>query len=476
VSILVVALLAAQGVAAAPEESLARAIDRVVDRPVFASALWGVEIRSLRNGRVLYARNAEKNLRPASTLKLVVSAAALDAFGADARFRTTVETAGRLDGRGRILGDVYLVGRGDPDLSARFSPGRPTAAFEELAEALRAAGVRRIEGRLVGHEGAFTGERRGADWGWEDLVWWYGAEVSALSFNDNAADLRLLPGERPGDPAVLETSPVTAYYSVVSTVTTTAAGIKAELKLERDLGSSRIRLSGTIPIGDSWEGRPALEDPARYAITVFREVLETRGIRVMGDVATTSEPLPAGVRTLAAHDSPPLAEILKVVNKESQNLHTEMLLRLVGLKARGEGSVVAGHDAARDFLGRIGVKTETWGLQDGSGLSRSDVVDAHGLAELVAAMDRHPQATAFRDSLAVMGIDGTLKDRMRGTPAQGKVLAKTGTLRLGNGLAGYLTAASGERVAFAILVNNHTAPSREAVAAIDEIIRMLVAR
>jgi D-alanyl-D-alanine carboxypeptidase/D-alanyl-D-alanine-endopeptidase (penicillin-binding protein 4) len=235
-------------------------------------------------------------------------------------------------------------------------------------------------------------------------------------------------------------------------------------------------LSGTIPIGDSWEGRPALEDPARYATTVFREVLEARGIRVMGDVATTSEPLPAGVRTLAAHDSPPLAEILKVVNKESQNLHTEMLLRLVGLKARGEGSVVAGHDAVRDFLGRIGVKTETWGLQDGSGLSRSDVVDAHGLAELVAAMDRHPQAAAFRDSLAVMGIDGTLKDRMRGTPVQGKVLAKTGTLRLGNGLAGYLTAASGERLAFAILVNNHTAPSREMVAAIDEIVRILVAR
>jgi serine-type D-Ala-D-Ala carboxypeptidase/endopeptidase (penicillin-binding protein 4) len=476
VSVLLAAFLAAQGAAAPAEDSLARAIDRVIERPAFASALWGVEIRSLRSGRVLYARNAEKNLRPASTLKLVASAAALDAYGADARFRTTVETAGRLDGRGRILGDVYLVGRGDPDLSARLTPGRPTAAFEEMAEALRAAGVRRIEGRLVGHEGAFTGERRGSDWGWEDLVWWYGAEVSALSFNDNAADLRLLPGERPGDPAVLETSPVTAYYSVVSTVTTTAAGIKAELKLERDLGSSRIRLSGTIPIGDSWEGRPALEDPARYAATVFREVLEARGIRVMGDVATTGDPLPAGVRTLAAHDSPPLSEIVKVVNKESQNLHTEMLLRLVGLKARGEGSVAAGHDGVRDFLGRIGVKTETWGLQDGSGLSRSDVVDAHGLTELVAAMDRHPQAAAFRESLAVMGVDGTLKDRMRGTPAQGKVLAKTGTLRLGNGLAGYLTAASGERLAFAILVNNHTAPSREAVAAIDEIVRVLVAR
>jgi serine-type D-Ala-D-Ala carboxypeptidase/endopeptidase (penicillin-binding protein 4) len=468
-------LVAAQA-APAGSDALARAIDRIVERPAFAPASWGIEVRSLEDERALYARDPEKNLRPASTLKLVVSAAALDAFGRDLRLRTTVETAGRLDGRGRILGDVYLVGRGDPNLSARFSPGRPTAAFEEMADALRAAGVSRIEGRLVGHEGAFTGDRRGADWGWEDLVWWYGAEVSALSFNDNMAELRLLPGEQPGDPAVLEASPLTSYYSVVSTVTTTPAAVAAELKLERDLGTSRIRLSGTIPLGDAWEGKPALEDPARYATTVFAEVLQARGIRVMGAVATTSETLPVGARVLAAHDGPPLSEMVKVVNKESQNLHAEMLLRLLGRKARGEGSVTAGHDAVRGFLSRVGVATQSWGLQDGSGLSRSDVLDPHGLVDLLVAMDRHPEAAAFRDSLAVMGVDGLLKDRLRGTPAQGRVLAKTGTLRQANGLAGYATTSSGERLAFAILVNNHTVPSREAVAAIDDIVRTLVSR
>ncbi len=469
-------LAARSALADPPSDALARAIDRIVARPAFAAAFWGIEVRSLRTGRVLYARDPEKNFRPASTLKLVVSAAALDAFGPDARFRTTVETAGRVDSRGRILGDVYLVGRGDPNLSARFTPGRPAAAFEELADALRAAGVARIEGRLVGHEGAFTGDRRGSDWGWEDLVWWYGAEVSALCFNDSVADLRLLPGDLPGDPAYLEASPPTAYYSVVSTAVTSPAGTKAELKLERDLGTNRIRLSGTIPVGDTWEGRPAVEDPARYAATVFGEVLQARGLRVMGPVATSSDPLPAGARVLAAHDSPPLSEMLKVVNKDSQNLHTEMLLRLLGQRLKGEGSVAAGHEAVREFLARIGVQTQSWGLQDGSGLSRSDLVDPRGLVELLVAMDRHPQAAVFRDSLAVMGVDGTLKDRLRGTPAEGKVLAKTGTLRLSNALAGYTTAASGERMAFAILVNNHTIPSREAVTAIDEIARVLVGR
>jgi D-alanyl-D-alanine carboxypeptidase/D-alanyl-D-alanine-endopeptidase (penicillin-binding protein 4) len=459
-----------------PPSTLARALDRIVSRPAFAAAFWGIEVRSLESGRVLYARDPEKNFRPASTLKLVVSAAALDAFGPEARFRTTVETAGRLDGRGRILGDVYLVGRGDPNLSARFSPGRPAAAFEDLADALRAAGVQRIEGRLVGHEGAFTGDRRGSDWGWEDLVWQYGAEVSALSFNDNAADLRLLPGERPGDPAYLEASPATGYYAVVSTALTSPAGVKTELKLERDLGTNRIRLSGTIAIGDSWEGRPAVEDPARYAATVFDEVLQARGVRVMGAVATSSEPLPAGLRVLAVHDSPPLSEMLKVVNKDSQNLHTEMLLRLLGQRSKGEGSVAAGHEAVREFLARIGVEPQSWGLQDGSGLSRSDLLDPRGLVGLLVAMDRHPHAPAFRDSLAVMGVDGTLKDRLRGTPVEGKILAKTGTLRLTNALAGYATTPSGERLAFAVLVNNHTAPPREALAAIDEIARALVTR
>ena len=457
-------------------EPLARTIERVVDRPAFAPAFWGIEVRSLASGRVLYARNAGKNFRPASTLKLVTTAAALDALGPDARFRTTVETTARLDGLGRILGDVYLVGRGDPNLSGRFAPdGNVRAPLEGLAEALRGAGVLQIEGRVVGHEGAFTGERRGADWGWEDLTWSYGAEVSALSFNDNAVELRLAPGELPGDPAMLEARPPSSYYSVDCQVTTTSPRVKRDLTLVRESGN-RIRLRGSLPKGEIWEGRVALEDPARYATTVFAEVLEARGVRVGGGVATSSDPLPAESRVLAAHDSLPLAEALAVVNKESQNLHTELLLRVLGQRLKGEGSVAAGHEAIRAFLARIGVPAEAWGLQDGSGLSRSDLLSPHGLVALLVAMDRHPHAAAFRGSLAVMGVDGTLKHRLRATRAEGRVLAKTGTLRGANALAGYLTTLKGERLAFAIVVNNHTVPGRDAIVAIDDVVRGLVAR
>ena len=475
VALLAAALLAPPASSeAASAGALSKGIERILGRPAFAPAFWGIEVRSLRSGKRLYSLNAQKNFKPASTLKLVTTAAVLDALGPEARLKTSVESAGRLDSAGRILGDVYLVGRGDPGLSCRPSAGR-AAAFEELAQALRAAGLRRIEGRLIGHEGLFRGERRGADWSWEDLVWSYGAEVSALSLDENVALLTVAAGERLGDPVVVDRSPVSSYYRVVSTATTSPAGDKSDLALSRASGSNVIRLSGTHPAGAPAEVLPvALEDPARYAATVFAEVLEASGIRVAGPVETSSDPLPPGVRVLAARDSEPLSEILKAVNKPSRNLHAEILLRLLGSYVKGEGSTDAGHAALQDFLTRAGVRSEAWALHDGSGLSRSDILSPAGLVDLLVAMDRHRYARPFRESLAVAGLDGTLENRMRGTPAAGRILAKTGTLRHVSALAGYASSRSGERLAFALLLNHHTASGLEANSAIDAICGLLV--
>ena len=478
--ILILSLGAVRAEPADPSpKRLGKAIDAVVARPDFAAAFWGIEVRSLKTGRTLYARNAEKAFRPASSMKLVTTAAALDALGPDARIRTTVETAGRLDGMGRVLGDVFLVGRGDPNLSDRFTPGRPAAAFEEMADALAAAGVRRIEGRLVGHEGAFTGDRRGSDWTWEDLPWGYGAEVSALSFADNRVEVTLTPGERAGDPAILDVTPDTGCLSVTSTVETVAVapalpggttGEDEGVSLDRALGSNEIRLSGRVPIGGDWDGGLAVADPARCVAQVFRGVLEAKGIRVTGGVSTSRAPLPGGVRVLASHDGPSVAEIVRTVNKESQNLHAEMLLRLVGLRVKGEGSAAKGQDAVLEMARRLGIPDQGWGLSDGSGLARTNLLTPRGLVALLVALDRHPAAAAFRDSLPVAGVDGTLEKRMKGTAAEGRVIAKTGTLRLTNALAGYATTTRGERLAFSIVVNNHAGKSREAVAAIDAIV------
>jgi D-alanyl-D-alanine carboxypeptidase/D-alanyl-D-alanine-endopeptidase (penicillin-binding protein 4) len=455
--------------------TLQKAIDRILDRPAFAAAFWGVEVRDLRSGDVLYARHAGKSMTPASTMKLVTTAAALDVLGPEARFRTTLETAASVDASGRLAGDLYLVGRGDPGLSERAPDGH--TGFDALVGALATAGVRRIEGRLVGHEGLFKGDRRGPSWGWDDLVWCYGAEVAALSWNDNCADLTVSPGPRPGEPAVVARRPVSAYYEVRSSATTSAAGLKSDLTLVRELGSNVILLSGTYPAGAVPEELAvALEDPARYAATVFAEALAAAGIQLAGPVATSSEPLPGGLRVVGGHESPPLVEILKKTNKRSDNLRAETLLRLVGEQTRGEASASAGVAAVAEFLGRMGISAVAAALDDGSGLAPTDLLAPHQIVDLLAAMDRHPQAQVFRESLAVAGVDGTLEHRMRGTRAQGRVLAKTGTRRHVNAMAGYVNTLAGARLAFSIVVNNHTASPREATAAIDEVCEMLVGR
>ena len=471
--VLLLAVVPAPAAEPAPPR-LRQGLDAILDAPRFAHAWWGIEVRSLRSGRVLYARNAQRAVKPASTMKIVTAAAALDAFGPEATLTTTVETAGRLDAQGRILGDLYLVGAGDPNLSGRLHDGRTTLAFESLAEQLRAAGVRRVEGGVVGWEGLFAGERRGEDWTWGDLVWRYGAEVSSLSFNDNAATLTVSPGEREGDPVVVDRAPPARYYSVVSTAVTAPRGTESTLTLRRAPGANVVELSGAFPLGQApQELTVALEDPARYAATVFTEVLLARGILVSGAVETSQAPLPAARRVVARWASRPMSEMVEVVDKESQNLHTEMLARLVGVRTSGEGTMEAAREALAGFLGRLGVSTGNWMIQDASGLSRSDLVVPHGMVTLLAGMDRHRHAAAFRNSLPIAGVDGTLEHRMKGTPAEGRVRAKTGSIRTVNALAGYVDAVSGERLAFYVAVNHHTLPSAEAVRAIDAIAVLL---
>ncbi|HET8645706.1 MAG TPA: D-alanyl-D-alanine carboxypeptidase/D-alanyl-D-alanine-endopeptidase [Vicinamibacteria bacterium] len=456
---------------------LKRRIEPLTARSALAGAWWGIEVRSLRSGKVLYALNATRNFMPASTMKLITTAAVLDALGPTERLRTTVETAGRLDGFGRILGDVYLVGRGDTSLSARFGGARPTAALEELADRLQAAGVRRIEGRLIGHEGYFAGPRRGERWGWADLVWCYGTEVSALVFNDNCAQLTAAPGERVGDPARVDAAPASRYYRIASSSRTSAAAAPEQMVLVRDLGTMEFRLGGTVPLGaPAWSGSVAMEDPARFAATVFAEVLQARGIPVSGGVDTGAAPLPAGARVLAVHESPPLAELLAAINKPSQNLHAEMMLRVLGARVKGRGGAEEGLHALDDFLRRSRVSTASWNLEDGSGLSRTGLVTPQGMVDLLVAMDRHPHRTAFIDSLPVAGVDGTLANRMKGGAAEGRVRAKTGTLTQVNALAGYATTRAGDRLAFCIVLNHHTAGSSAGVGAVDEIVAALVGR
>lgn len=457
-------------------DRLASSIEAILRREVFTPAIVAIDIRDLDTGRVVFEKNAATNVKPASTMKLFTTAAILDAEGAaTVTTATTVETAGRLDALGRVLGDVFLVGRGDPNLSDRFSWREEKSPFDQLAKDIRDAGITRIEGRLIGYDGLFTEESIPDGWTADDLVWSYGAEVSALSAFDNSLDLRVDPGEREGDPGLLTVKPGTDFMRIESRVVTSGPGSKAAVTLTRPLGSRHVVIAGSLPKGgEAWTGAVAAPEPTLFAVTLLAEALVRHGVTVRDGIAASREPLPQGLRPLASLRGPAVSEQIRVVNKESQNLHAETLLRRLGNDVFKDASVESSLKAREAFLKGQGVRVADTAMYDGSGLSRSDLVTARAEADLLVAMARHPFAKAFRDSLPIAGVDGTLKKRMVGTKAQGRVFAKTGSLRHVNALAGYVDAVSGRRFAFSMVVNHHTRPSKEVTEAMDEVCALLV--
>jgi len=457
------------------KDSLAQAIETILRREVFGPAIVAIDIRDMETGRVLFEKNAGLNVKPASTMKLFTTAALLDAEGeTPAASPTTVETAGRVDAFGRVLGDVYLIGRGDPNLSDRLEwRGGLKNPFDQLAGDLHEAGIRRIEGRVVGYDGLFTDEPIPDNWTADDLVWSYGATVSSLSAFDGTVRLRFEPGEREGEAARWSIEPATAYLEVVNQATTSKAGLKPDLSLSRALGSRRVVVSGTLPLDGAWSGAVAAPDPAFFATTLFAEALARQGVQIAGGVTTSRAPLPDVMNPLASVRGPGTAEQIRIVNKESQNLHAETLLRRLGLRVFQDASVESSLRARAQFLERMNVRATEAAMYDGSGLSRADLVSARAEADLLMAMARHPLARVFKDSLPIAGRDGTLKRRMIGTPAEGRVFAKTGSISHVNALAGYVDSSSGRHLAFSIVVNHHTRPSREATEAIDALCVLL---
>jgi D-alanyl-D-alanine carboxypeptidase/D-alanyl-D-alanine-endopeptidase (penicillin-binding protein 4) len=467
-------------------EELRARIQELARQPVFAASRLAVKVASLDTGRVLYEEDANKWMQPASNLKLYTVAAALDHFGPDYRFVTSVYAPARPDASGTVRGDLVVYGRGDPTYATRFNPGAAGAmggtagtapadrdyykAIDELAMKIAAAGVRRVEGDLVGDESYFAGGPLAVGWEWDDLQWWYGAEVSALSVNDNSVDLTVKPGARAGDPLVITVGPATPLVTVVDRTKTAPRGTTRELTVHRPLGQNVIEVSGVMPLDDrTFTASVAVSRPALVFATMLRNSLERQGVMVTGRTRTVGtrerEASPLQVSSLvelAVRESPPLSVVAAQTMKPSQNLYTELLLRALGKATATDAkktSEESGIKAVKDFLGRAGIDPETVVMLDGSGLSRANLVTADTTLRLLVHMSRHRYSTAFRDSLPVAGVDGTLRNRMKNTLATGNARAKTGTLGTSTTLSGYVLSAAGERLVFSVMVNN---PPRDA--------------
>jgi D-alanyl-D-alanine carboxypeptidase/D-alanyl-D-alanine-endopeptidase (penicillin-binding protein 4) len=461
---------------AAPQtlEDLRARIRDVIARPEFAASHVAVKVASLDTGRVIFEQDARKWMQPASNMKLFTVAAALDRLTPDYRFITSVYAPARPDAAGTVRGDLVVYGRGDPSFAVRFNPEGNTdygLALDALAADIHAAGVRRVEGDLVGDESYFNGAPVPPGWEWDDLQWYYGAEVSALTVNDNAVDLSVKPGATVGSPARITVGPSTPLVTVIDRTTTSERGTTRDLSVNRALGQNSIEIRGRLPIDDrGYSASLAVSRPAMLFATMLRAALERRGVVFTGQTRTVDalgrveKPLPvSSLVEIAARKSPPLSAIAAQVLKPSQNLYAELLLRTLG-KLSGSldpklSSEDAGEKVVQNFLTQAGIDPSGLVMNDGSGLSRSDLVTADTTLQLLVYMSRHRFGSEFRLALPVAGVDGTLRNRMKGTPAQGNVRAKTGTLGTATSLSGYVFSAAGERLVFSLMINN---PPRDA--------------
>ena len=444
---------------------IAAALDSIFADTLFAGAHWGVLVRSLETGETVYARNAGKMFIPASNMKLVTAAAALEALGPEYRYRTRVAAAGEVRG-GELRGDLIVYGSGDPTISERFH-GDVRTVFRAWADSLRARGITRIAGAVVGNDDVFDDVPLGRGWAWDDVADSYSAEISGLELNEGFVTVRVAPaaGERA---AAVTTSPASdEWVPVFGSVWMSAAGTAPTVEVERADSLGAVVVSGTLPADTTVvEQEVSVRDNTRFFASVLRQVLLEAGIGVGGQSADAdADPArlkPANPTLLFTHTSPPMREILGGFMKPSQNQIGEMLLKTLGAELRGSGSAAAGV-AVVDSLARAwGLPPRRLAQADGSGLSRYNLVAPEFLVALLERESRGPHAAVFAASLPVAGRDGTLASRMRGTPAEANVRAKTGTLSGVRALSGYFTTAAGERMAFSMIVNHHTLTARDA--------------
>ncbi|HEX5831667.1 MAG TPA: D-alanyl-D-alanine carboxypeptidase/D-alanyl-D-alanine-endopeptidase [Gemmatimonadaceae bacterium] len=416
------------------------------------SGSWGVLVVSLTRGDTLYRLNADQLLMPASTMKLFTGALALERFGPEHRFETTVLRDGSIGADGTLRGNLVLRGAGDPGLAARFYQGSASGAVDQLADLVARAGIRRVTGDVVGDASRFDGKLIPDGWEPRDLDAGYAARVSALSLNENLVWIAVGPG-RSGRAASVALEPTTSGIPLRNAVRTRAgSGARVIVRRGTD-GGMEVRgwIGARSPVR---RYLMVVEEPARFATGAFAEALRRRGVSVDGTVRLGLAPLSA--EPIAALASPPLEQLVSVMERESINHYAELLFRNVArdVDPTRPGSVESARAALRDFLVRkVGARADAVRATDGSGLSSLNQVTPRALVQLLAYAHRAPWGTAFHASLPVAGESELLRHRMRATPAHGNLHAKTGTTNEVISLAGYTTAENGEVLAFALVYN-----------------------
>ncbi len=463
----VIAMMSAPPPAPTSRERIVAQIDSILGLHEFRSARWGVLVVHPERGDTLYSRDADKLFMPASNQKLVVGAAALRILGPDFRFTTTFAASGPVRG-GALEGDLVVHGRGDPTFSAR-ERGDALAPFREFADSLWARGVRRITGRVVAGDSVFAWPTMGYGLAWENLRTRFGAPVSDLMFNESSSTLAVTAGARAGAPVTAVVRPAVGYPRVRVTAVTLPArqpdAVPADT-LALEYRPNEVVVSGGLPLRETRTVDLVHGDPRAGFLAALRTALAARGIAV-GDVR---QPVRPARDTLFVYHSAPLSEISALLQKPSQNQTAEVLKRTLGLELTGVGAPDSGRRVLEHDLLAMGAEEDGFVVGDASGLSRYSFLTPETIVRLLNVMR---EDSVFVASLPLMGVEGTLQNRLRTTAAAGRGRAKTGSISNGAALSGYLPTADGEPLLFSILANNWIVETRDVVAAIDSIVAVL---
>jgi D-alanyl-D-alanine carboxypeptidase/D-alanyl-D-alanine-endopeptidase (penicillin-binding protein 4) len=455
---------------AAPKQTLQFLTSKIAERlsrPEVRRGQVGVKIVSLNSGKVVFQQNAEKYFMPASNMKNFTVAAAIERLTPDHRFVTSVYASSAADSTGTVKG-LRIFGRGDVSISDTFNDGDKLRGLDRLADAIVAAGVKRVEGDIIGDETYFTGNPVSGSWERDDLQFYYGAEVSALPINDNAQTVSVTPGPV-GYPCTVKFIPFNPIVRVTNLCTTTAAGTPRTLAIRKKVDRNIVEITGNLPFGNpGFSGYVSVSRPAELFVAYLKQRLEAKGVTVTGQTRAVNvkTQVPADMSVeIAKLESAPLSVVAARTMKPSQNMYTETLLWTLGEYRRARTSTMDGKVSTQDsaelgiaevkeFLKSVGVPEDGIIQHDGSGLSRHNLVTPEAVVHLYTHMGKQSRySQAWRDSLTIGGVDGTLTNRFRGTKAAGNVRGKTGTIDQVSALSGYITTASGEQLVFSLVVN-----------------------